>query len=147
MKGAGYDTAFIGKWHMPGGGLPQLPGVDLFVSFTKKDGQGDYYNCPIYVNHELTPNRKAYITEEVYELFRDFPFGGRVPPHKALRTERYKYIVWECCRDPEIYDLKKDPRERHNLLSTTQGAELAEKLASELDRLKDELGLKASNSQ
>ena len=24
----------------------------------------------------------------VYELFRDFPFGGRVPPHKAVRTDK-----------------------------------------------------------
>ena len=40
LNQAGYDCAFIGKWHMPGGGLPNLPGVDLFVSFTRKDGQG-----------------------------------------------------------------------------------------------------------
>ena len=343
LKLAGYDTAFIGKWHMPGGALPRLPGVDLFVSFTKKDGQGDYFNCPIYVNHTLTPNRKAYITEEltdyaiefvqaqrdapfclylshkavhhdwkppdhlkgryknadlshlapesdkyntwtglnwlegtmgnmhtvykryheclasvdeqvgrllkvldqngqmdntviiyagdngymwgehrmyakhypyeesiripyivrapdtiipdpgrrarqmvlnidlaptlleiaglqipnvmqgqsflpilkdentqgrngwVYELFRDFPFGGRVPPHKALRTERYKYILWECCRDPEIYDLEKDPRELTNLFPTSRGPALAEKLRPRFETLKRKYGLKASD--
>ena len=83
----------------------------------------------------------------MYELFRDFPFGGRVPPHNALRTERYKYIHWDCCRDPEIYDLKKDPREMHNLFPTAQGNELARILAPELDRLKAEYGLKASHSQ
>jgi len=343
LKGAGYDTAFIGKWHMPGKGLPQLPGVDLFVSFTRKDGQGDYFNCPIYVNHKLMPNRKAYITEEltdyaidfvqakrntpfclylshkavhhdwkppehlkgrykeadlshlapesdkyntwtglnwlegtmgnmhavykryheclasvdeqlgrlldvleqnglldntvivyagdngymwgehrmyakhypyeesiripyivrapgriipdpgrragqmvlnidlaptlmeiagipipgamqgesflnilqgqnapgrsawVYELFRDFPFGGRVPPHKALRTERYKYILWECCREPEIYDLQKDPRELKNLFPTTDGPSLSEKLMPQLEHIKREHGLKSSD--
>ena len=342
LKGAGYDTAFIGKWHMPGGDLPQLPGVDLFVSFTRKDGQGDYFDCPIYVNHKLTPNRKPYITEElteyaidfvqaqrvspfclylshkavhhdwkppahlkgrykdanlshlapesdkyntwtglnwlegtmgnmhavykryheclasvdeqvgrllnvieqngllestvivyagdngymwgehrlyakhypyeasiripyivrgprylipepgrrarqmvlnidlaptlleiagiaipesmqgesfldllqnknmpgrtswVYELFRDFPFGGRVPPHKALRTERYKYIRWERCREPEIYDLANDPRERHNLYPTFQGPSLVEQLEPEFDRIKKTYGLKTS---
>ena len=63
---AGYATAFIGKWHMPGGGLPELPGVDLFVSFTKKDGQGDYYNCPIYKNSQpVTGPRNPYITEDL----------------------------------------------------------------------------------
>ncbi|MCG6909612.1 MAG: sulfatase [Deltaproteobacteria bacterium] len=342
LKKAGYATAFIGKWHMPGGRLPGLPGVDLFVSFTKKDGQGDYYNCPIYVNHRLTPNRKAYITEEltdyaidfvraerkgpfclylshkavhhdwkppahlkgryrkadlshlapesdkyntwtglnwlegtmgnmhavyrryheclvsvdeqlgrlitvleqndlldstvivyagdngyiwgehrlyakhypyeesiripyivraprylipepgrrarqmvlnidlaptlleiagvpvpasmqgqsfagilkdrhapgrsswVYELFRDFPFGGRVPPHKALRTETYKYIVWECCREPEIYDLANDPRELHNLFPTPRGPSLVEQLEPELERIKQQYGLRES---
>jgi len=336
LKKAGYDTAFIGKWHMPGGQLPHLPGVDLFISFTRKDGQGDYYNCPIYVNHKLTPNRKPYITEEltdyaldfvdedrenpfclylshkavhhdwrppehlkgmygdvdlshsfapesdkyntwtnlnwlegtmgnmhdvyrryceclvsvdeqlgrllqkleakgilddtvivyagdngylwgehrlyakhypyeesiripyliraprnlifepgrkadqmvlnidlaptlldiagipipdtmqgesflpilesktapgrksfIYELFMDFPFGGRVPPHKALRTERYKYIEWEVCRDePEIYDLKKDPREMKDLINTREGKEMAAILKKELEVMK-----------
>lgn len=342
LKYGGYDTAFIGKWHMPGGTLPQLPGVDLFVSFTKKDGQGDYYNCPIYVNHELTPNRKPYITEEltdyavdfikqdrsnpfclylshkavhhdwkppehlkgmykdadlshlapesdkyntwtnlnwlegtmgnmhnvyrryceclvsvdeqlgrllsaleqkgvlddtlivyagdngyiwgehrlyakhypyeesiripyivrppkgymtdtgrradqmilnidlaptllelagipipismqgesflpildsintpgrkswVYELFKDFPFGGRVPPHKALRTNRYKYIDWELCNSPEIYDLREDPREKNNLFDTDMGRELLALLKPELEKLKNRYNLVAA---
>ena len=64
FKEAGYATAFIGKWHMPGTGtgLPELPGVDLFVSFTRKDGQGDYWNCPIYKNYELVTEESAIPT-------------------------------------------------------------------------------------
>ncbi|MBI9083668.1 MAG: sulfatase [Desulfobacterales bacterium] len=338
LKRVGYDTAFIGKWHMPGGGLPNLPGVDQFVSFTRKDGQGDYYDCPIYVNHKLTPNRKPYITEEltdyaldfvntdrenpfclylshkavhhdwrppkhlkgkyddadlshlapesdkyntwthlnwlegtmndmhttyrryceclesvdeqvgrlltalekrgvlddtvivyagdngyiwgehrlyakhypyeesiripyivrapmvidrpgrradqmvlnqdlapsllqmaglsipeamqgesflpilndstapgrkafVYELFKDFPFSGRVPAHKAIRTDRYKYIDWETCRAPELYDLKTDPREMTNLMDRPDGNALAEPLRAQLDALKQQYRL------
>jgi arylsulfatase A-like enzyme len=338
LKGAGYDTAFIGKWHMPGGALPHLPGVDQFVSFTRKDGQGDYYNCPVYVNHKLAPNRKPYITEEltdyaldfvqaertnpfclylshkavhhdwrppphlkgkydradlshlapesdkyntwthlnwiegtmgdmhttyrryceclesvdeqvgrliaalekqgilddtvivyagdngymwgehrlyakhfpyeesiripyivrapgfvdrpgrragqmvlnldlaptlldmaglsaapamqgesllpilaassapgreafVYELFKDFPFSGRMPPHKALRTEQYKFIDWERCRPPELYDLSTDPREMTNLMGTAKGAALARSLGAELSALKRQFHL------
>ena len=338
LKQAGYDTAFIGKWHMPGGKLPNLPGVDLFVSFTRKDGQGDYWDCPIYVNHKLTPNRKPYITEEltdyaldfvnagrenpfclylshkavhhdwrppkhlkgkydsadlsflapesdpyntwthlnwiegtmtdmhttyrryceclesvdeqvgrlltalerrgilddtiivyagdngyiwgehrlyakhfpyeesiripyivrapmlitdpgrrarqmvlnldlapsllqaaglavpeamqgesflpiladpaspgrhafVYELFKDFPFSGRVPAHKAIRTERYKYIDWETCRTPELYDLKTDPREMANLMGSPDAVKLAPQLLKELEALKKKFNL------
>jgi len=93
LKNSGYDTAFIGKWHMPGGGLPNLPGVDLFVSFTKKDGQGDYFNCPLYVNHELVPNRKPYITEELTDYAIDFVNQDRNNPfclylsHKAVHHD------------------------------------------------------------
>jgi arylsulfatase A-like enzyme len=38
LKTAGYQTAFIGNWHMPGRGLPRLRGVNQFISFTK-DGR------------------------------------------------------------------------------------------------------------
>ncbi len=339
-EAAGYDTAFIGKWHMPGGGLPRLPGVDLFVSFTKKDGQGDYYNCPIYKNGELvTGPRNPYITEDltdyaleyiseertkpfalylshkavhhdwrpprhlagiykdadlsflppesdtfdtwtgnnwlegtmglmhpvyrrycecitsvdeqlgrilalleqrgilddtvivycgdngyiwgehrlyakhwpyeesiripylvrygnyvpdpgrratqmalnidlaptllelagvslpaamqgeslapilrsadspsrhafIYELFKDFPFGGRVPPHKALRTGRYKYIEWEECRTPELYDLSSDAREMRNLIGTTGGDTLIGGLKDEMEALKGKYSIR-----
>lgn len=44
LKAAGYDTAFIGKWHMPGK-LPELKGVDRFISFTVQGGQGQYFDC------------------------------------------------------------------------------------------------------
>ncbi len=93
LKKAGYDTAFIGKWHMPGGQLPNLPGVDQFVSFTKKDGQGDYWDCPIYVNHQLIPNRKRYITEELTDYAIDFIKTNRDNPfclylsHKAVHHD------------------------------------------------------------
>jgi arylsulfatase A-like enzyme len=333
LKKAGYDTAFIGKWHMPGVGLPRLRGVDLFVSFTKKDGQGDYYDCPLFVNHTPVTPRKEYITEELtdyaldfikerkdrpfclylshkavhhdwkpprhlkgmyknekidflapesdkwntwsgnnwlegsmgsmhgiyrrycecltsvdeqlgrvlkqldemgilddtvivyagdngymwgehrlyakhwpyeesmripfvvryprlvrdpgrrarqmalnidlfptllelagarperpvdgkslvpvlrdaktpgrssfmYELFKDFPFGGRVPPHRAVRTERHKYIEWEACRANELYDLEEDPRELMNIIGTGRDKGLLPAMKKELERLK-----------
>jgi len=42
IKAAGYDTAFIGKWHMPGQ-LPRLRGVNRFITFTVQGGQGRYF--------------------------------------------------------------------------------------------------------
>ncbi|BFM14058.1 sulfatase [Maricurvus nonylphenolicus] len=49
LKQAGYHTAFIGKWHMPGA-IPKLRGMDLFVTFDHMGGQGAYYNTPYIVN-------------------------------------------------------------------------------------------------
>ena len=64
VKEQGYDTAFIGKWHMPGQ-LPKLRGVDLFVTFIIQGGQGRYWDCPLLVNGVPTPSTQAYITTEL----------------------------------------------------------------------------------
>lgn len=98
LKKGGYDTAFIGKWHMPGGKLPNLPGVDQFVSFTRKDGQGDYWDCPIYVNHRLTPNRRRYITEELTDYAIDFVEAERDNPFCLYLSHKAVHHDW---RPPE----------------------------------------------
>jgi len=67
-----YDTAFIGKWHMPGKGLPDMPFLDLFVSYTYREGQGSYFNCPMIVNGKEVPSRREYITEEVTDWAIEF---------------------------------------------------------------------------
>jgi N-acetylglucosamine-6-sulfatase len=68
----GYATAFIGKWHMPGKGLPQMPFLELFVSYTYREGQGAYFNCPMIVNGKARPSRKPYITEEITDYAIEF---------------------------------------------------------------------------
>jgi hypothetical protein len=54
LKKAGYKTAFIGKWHMPGR-LPNIQGraVDRFVTFTVSGGQGIYYDCPLIIDGKI----------------------------------------------------------------------------------------------
>ena len=72
LKGAGYDTAFIGKWHMPGEGLPKMPFLDLFVSYLYREGQGAYFNCPMIVNGREVPSRVPYITAEITDYAIEF---------------------------------------------------------------------------
>jgi len=72
LSRAGYATAFIGKWHMPGKGLPDMPFLDLYVSYTYREGQGSYFNCPMIVNGKEVPSRKSYITEEVTDYAIEF---------------------------------------------------------------------------
>jgi N-acetylglucosamine-6-sulfatase len=81
LKQAGYQTAFIGKWHMPGE-LPELRGVDEFVTFTALMGQGHYLDCPLIVNGKARRSRKRYIAEELtdraiefIEAHQDRPFA------------------------------------------------------------------------
>jgi N-acetylglucosamine-6-sulfatase len=64
LSRAGYATAFVGKWHMPGR-LPELRGVDHFVTFTALGGQGVYEWCPLVVNGREEPSRTRYIATEL----------------------------------------------------------------------------------
>ena len=92
LKQEGYDTAFIGKWHMPGR-LPKLRGVDQFVTFTVQEGQGRYWSCPLIVDGVERPSRKPYITEELTDYALAFIEKQRNRPfclylaHKAVHHE------------------------------------------------------------
>jgi N-acetylglucosamine-6-sulfatase len=92
LKYAGYDTAFIGKWHMPGE-LPELRGVDEFITFTVQGGQGKYFDCPLIVNGVEEPSRKPYITEELTDRALEFMTKDRGNPfclalcHKAVHHQ------------------------------------------------------------
>jgi arylsulfatase A-like enzyme len=75
LSRAGYDTAFIGKFHMPGNGLPDLPFLDTFVSFDIKENQGQYFDCPLIVDGKPEPSRKPYLIEELTD--RALEYIGR----------------------------------------------------------------------
>jgi arylsulfatase A-like enzyme len=90
LKKAGYDTAFIGKWHMPGAKLPRLRGLDHFISFTKEGGQGIYYDCPLIIDGVETERKGKYITEDLTDFALKFIEKERTNPfclylsHKAV---------------------------------------------------------------
>jgi arylsulfatase A-like enzyme len=72
LSNHGYATAFIGKWHMPGEGLPEMPFLDRFISYTYREGQGAYFNCPMIVDGQEVASRKPYITEEITDYAIEF---------------------------------------------------------------------------
>lgn len=90
LKAVGYDTAFIGKWHMPGKGLPRLRGLDHFISFTKEGGQGIYYDCPLIIDGVERERPGRYITEDLTDFAITFLKKKRTNPfclvlsHKAV---------------------------------------------------------------
>ena len=63
LQAAGYQTAFIGKWHMGGDRDDPRPGFDYWVSFR---GQGSYLptRAGLNVNGTRVP-QKGYITDEL----------------------------------------------------------------------------------
>ncbi len=70
LQQAGYDTAFIGKWHMGDTGDEPQPGFDHWVSFK---GQGSYLPSAdgLNVDGRRVP-QKGYITDELTDYAIDW---------------------------------------------------------------------------
>jgi N-acetylglucosamine-6-sulfatase len=62
LQAAGYETAFIGKWHMAPHARPR-PGFDYWFSFR---GQGQYFNPPVNRNGEEL-DLEGYMTDILTE--------------------------------------------------------------------------------
>lgn len=90
----GYETAFVGKWHMPGP-LPRLRGVTLFVTFTINKGQGRYFDCPLVVNGVEKPSRKPYITEELTDYALAFLSKPREAPFCLVLSHKAVHHPWQ----------------------------------------------------
>jgi N-acetylglucosamine-6-sulfatase len=92
LQRAGYDTAFIGKWHMGGESDDPQPGFSHWVSFR---GQGTYLpgKNGLNVNGKRVP-QKGYITDELTDYALDWlrqrdparPFLLMLS-HKAVHSE------------------------------------------------------------
>ena len=89
LQKAGYETAFIGKWHMGSSTDKPQPGFDHWVSFR---GQGQYFNQSFNVNGE-TVKTEGHNTDRVTDFAvefikkkRDKPFMAYVS-HKAVHAQ------------------------------------------------------------
>lgn len=89
MQRAGYETAFLGKWHMGGSTDERQPGFDHWVSFR---GQGQYFNQEFNVNgtHVKTEGHNTdRVTDFAVEFIKkkhDKPFMAYIS-HKAVHAE------------------------------------------------------------
>ncbi|MGA1214101.1 MAG: sulfatase-like hydrolase/transferase [Candidatus Nanopelagicales bacterium] len=92
LAAAGYRCAYIGKWHMPGD-LPDLPGVEHFVTFTIEEGQGVYRDCPLIIDGVETPRPGTYVSTDLTDLALTWLDDGDDRPyclvvaHKAVHHE------------------------------------------------------------
>lgn len=70
LQQVGYQTGFVGKWHMGGDFDDPQRGFDYWVSFK---GQGSYHPVPngLNVNGKKVP-QKGYITDELTDYAIDF---------------------------------------------------------------------------
>ena len=99
LQKAGYETAYIGKWHMGEASDERRPGFDYWITHK---GQGKYYDTTFNVNGERVL-KKGYYTHRVTDMTVDWLKGGRNKPfllimgHKAPHTpftpeKKYEHI-------------------------------------------------------
>ncbi len=123
LHGAGYETGYVGKWHMPGG-FPKLRGLDRFVTFTVDGGQGRYFNCPLIVDGQEVASRKEYITEELTDYALEFLGRERERPfclylsHKAVHLQFFPPKELDGLYDDVELEL---PREADSWVGLTNG--------------------------
>ena len=99
LQTAGYETAYIGKWHMGEGSDERRPGFDYWVTHK---GQGKYYDTEFNVNGRRQV-KKGYYTHRVTDMAIDWleqkhdrPFmlilGHKAPHTPFTPEEKYRHI-------------------------------------------------------
>jgi len=80
----------------------------------------------------LLGQQKELPRKELYYRYYEYPIDHYVIPHLGIRETRYKLIYFFTVNEWEFYDLKIDPQEQHNLISSP-------KYQKEIARMKEEL--------
>ncbi len=92
LQKAGYDTAFVGKWHMGNDPSPR-PGFNYWACLK---GQGTTMDAPLNVNGKLVQT-SGYVTDMLTERALEFLRQPRTKPfilylsHKALHPETVQH--------------------------------------------------------
>jgi N-acetylglucosamine-6-sulfatase len=89
---------------------------------------------PLLGGSKASAHRGAVLVENFSD---DRPFPWLLDAdYKAIRTDRHKLIHWiQRPEFDELYDLKVDPREEHNLIAVREEQELVARLRAQLGRL------------
>ena len=89
LQAAGYETAFIGKWHMAYSADPR-PGFDHWVSFSD---QGTYVDCELNVNGKKQVARE-YITDELTNRALRYLRRQRTKPFMLYLSHKAVHGPW-----------------------------------------------------
>jgi len=76
-------------------------------------------------------------TDWLYEYY-EYPGFENVPPCRGVRTERYTYIDYFTQNAYELYDLRTDPEQMHNLYGDAKYEPVVAQLRKRLEELRHE---------
>lgn len=119
LQSGGYETAFIGKWHIDGFQKPEIRGADRIVTFIS---QGMYGNNTLFINGKRT-KQKGYVTDYLTDYAIDFIKQPRKKPfcmylsHKAAHApmtpaDRHKGVYKNAPVElPEKFSMKEYRKE------------------------------------
>jgi arylsulfatase A-like enzyme len=91
LQQAGYETAFMGKWHMGNDGDVPQPGFDRWVSFR---GQGEYFNPVLNVDGERVP-RDGYTAEILTDYALEWLAQDREQPFFLYLSHKSVHAMFE----------------------------------------------------
>lgn len=124
--------------------------IDLaptFLDVAQVDIPGEYVGMSLVplLKHE----RKHPWRKELYYHFYDYPAVGNVRKHDGIRTDRYKLIHWygegyggDTAIDLwEMYDLKNDPEEIHNIYDNNHFKKQRKALHHRLTKLRKDINI------
>lgn len=79
--------------------------------------------------------------EAIYYHYYEYPAVHSVMRHEGVRTDRYKLIHHYWANQWALFDLKRDPRELHNVYGHPDYAQVSARLKERLQALKDRYAL------
>jgi arylsulfatase A-like enzyme len=85
----------------------------------------------------ITAKKKSLGRPSLYYHYYEFSSDHTVIPHLGIRGDRYKLIYFYTVNEWELYDLKTDPMEQHNLIQSPSHQKIFLQLKDELMKLRD----------
>jgi arylsulfatase A-like enzyme len=85
----------------------------------------------------LTGKQKGLSRKYLYYHYYEFVKDHTVIPHLGIRGDQYKLIYFYTVNEWELYDLKNDLQEQHNLIKSSKHQAIIKQLKIELQKLRD----------